>query len=130
MSTIKITNENFNELVNSENTTLVDFYADWCGPCRMLGPVIEEIANENKDIKVGKINVDLERELANKFGIRIENLVVCKKYVENEFGKFLCFDDLTLVPYDIEAIDKTILSPDDITNIHSYHVRVYEALKD
>lgn len=68
--------------------------------------------------------------LENEFGIRIENLVVCKKYVENEFGKFLCFDDLTLVPYDIEAIDKTILSPDDITNIHSYHARVYEALKD
>ena len=59
-----------------------------------------------------------------------QNNTVCKKYVENEFGKFLCFDDLTLVPYDIEAIDKTILSPDDITNIHSYHARVYEALKD
>ena len=67
MSTIKITNENFNELVNSENTTLVDFYADWCGPCRMLGPVIEEIANENKDIKVGKINVDDQPELAAAF---------------------------------------------------------------
>lgn len=79
MSTIKITNENFNELVNSENTTLVDFYADWCGPCRMLGPVIEEIANENKDIKVGKINVDLERELANKFGIRsIPTMIIFK----------------------------------------------------
>lgn len=68
--------------------------------------------------------------LPDEFGIRIENLVVCKKYAENEFGKFLCFDDLTLVPYDIEAIDKTILSTEDITNIHSYHVRVYEALKE
>lgn len=79
MSIIKVTNENFNELINSENTTLVDFYADWCGPCRMLGPVIEEIANENKNINVGKINVDNEKELANKFGIRsIPTMIVFK----------------------------------------------------
>ena len=56
--------------------------------------------------------------------------MVCKKYTENDFGKFLCFDDLTLVPYDIEAIDTTILSDEDIANIHAYHERVYEALKD
>ncbi|MBQ4571377.1 MAG: aminopeptidase P family protein [Bacilli bacterium] len=68
--------------------------------------------------------------LPGEFGIRIENLVVCKKYIENDFGKFLCFDDLTLVPYDIEAIDKTILSDEDIANIHAYHERVFEALKD
>lgn len=68
--------------------------------------------------------------LAGEFGVRIENLVVCKKYAETEFGKFLCFDDLTLVPYDIEAIDKTVLSQDDIRNIHTYHEKVYEALKD
>lgn len=68
--------------------------------------------------------------LPSEFGIRIENLVVCKKYMENDFGKFLCFDDLTLVPYDIEAIDTSILSDEDIANIHAYHERVYEALKD
>ena len=68
--------------------------------------------------------------LPGEFGIRIENLVVCKKYTENDFGKFLCFDDLTLVPYDIEAIDKTVLSDEDIKNIHVYHEKVYEALKD
>jgi thioredoxin 1 len=79
MSLIKVTNENFNELINSENTTLVDFYADWCGPCRMLGPVIEEIANENKNINVGKINVDSHKELANQFGIRsIPTMIVFK----------------------------------------------------
>ena len=79
MSLIKVTNENFNELINSENTTLVDFYADWCGPCRMLGPVIEEIANENKNINVGKINVDSHKELANHFGIRsIPTMIVFK----------------------------------------------------
>lgn len=79
MSTIKITNENFNNLINSENTTIIDFYADWCGPCRMLGPVIDEIANEKKDINVGKVNVDSEKELTNKFGIRsIPTMIVFK----------------------------------------------------
>ena len=79
MSAIKVTNENFDELINSENTTLLDFYADWCGPCRMLGPVIEEIAEEKKDINVGKINVDANKELANKFSVRsIPTMIVFK----------------------------------------------------
>ena len=70
---------NFDELINSENTTLLDFYADWCGPCRMLGPVIEEIAEEKKDINVGKINVDANKELANKFSVRsIPTMIVFK----------------------------------------------------
>ena len=68
--------------------------------------------------------------LAGEFGIRIENLVLCKKHSETVFGKFLCFDDLTLVPYDIEAIDRTILSEDDIISIRAYHERVYDSLKD
>lgn len=70
MSTIKITNENFNSLINDEKTTLVDFYAEWCGPCKALSPVIDEIASETKDMNVGKVNVDLERDLALKFGVR------------------------------------------------------------
>ena len=79
MSAIKVTKENFDELINSENTTLLDFYADWCGPCRMLGPVIEEIAEEKKDINVGKINVDANKELANKFSVRsIPTMIVFK----------------------------------------------------
>ena len=68
--------------------------------------------------------------LPNEFGIRIENLVLCKKHSETNFGKFLCFDDLTLVPYDIEAIDLNVLTDVDKVRIHNYHERVYNALKD
>ena len=79
MSIIKVTNENFNEVINSKYTVLVDFYADWCGPCRMLGPVLEEISNEKNDVVIGKINVDDSRELANQFGIRsIPTMIVFK----------------------------------------------------
>ena len=70
MSVIKINKGNFqNEVINSESTVLLDFYADWCGPCRMVSPIVDEIAEERVDIKVGKINVDEESELASKFGI-------------------------------------------------------------
>ena len=59
MSVIKINKENFaSEVLNSNKTVLLDFYADWCGPCRMVGPIVSEIANERSDVKVGKINVD------------------------------------------------------------------------
>ena len=68
---IKITKDNFEaEVVKADRPVLVDFWATWCGPCMMLGPVIAEIAEERKDvIKVGKVNVDEEPELAAKFGI-------------------------------------------------------------
>ncbi len=70
MAIIKITIENFEqEVMNSEKTVLLDFYADWCGPCKMVGPILEEISNERSDIKVGKINVDLEPELAAAFSV-------------------------------------------------------------
>ena len=76
---IKITKENFNDLINEEKLTLVDFYADWCGPCKALGPVIEEIAEENKNINVGKVNVDNERDLAVQFGVRsIPTMIIFK----------------------------------------------------
>ena len=79
MSIIKVTNENFKEVINSKHTVLIDFYADWCGPCRMLGPVLEEISNEKNDVVIGKINVDDSRELANQFGIRsIPTMIVFK----------------------------------------------------
>lgn len=80
MSTIKVSSENFeNEVLKSDKTVLIDFYADWCGPCKMLAPVVEEIANENDSIKVAKINVDDEQDLAGKYGVMsIPTLVVIK----------------------------------------------------
>ena len=69
MSVLHINKENFELIKNSEKVVLLDFYADWCGPCRMVGPIIEEIANERDDIIVAKINVDDEPDLAMQFGV-------------------------------------------------------------
>lgn len=78
MSYINITEQNFNEeVLNSDKPVLIDFWASWCGPCRMIAPIIEQIADERSDIKVGKVNVDEEPALATKFGIMsIPTLVV------------------------------------------------------
>ncbi len=71
MAEIKITKDNFEtEVINSDKPVLLDFWATWCGPCMMLGPIIAEIAEERSDIKVGKVNVDDEPALANSFGIQ------------------------------------------------------------
>lgn len=70
MSVIKINKENFSsEVLNSNKPVLLDFYADWCGPCRMVGPIVSEIADERDDVKIGKINVDEQPELAAQFGV-------------------------------------------------------------
>ena len=70
MSVIKNSKENFaSEVLNSNKPVLLDFYADWCGPCRMVGPIVSEIANERSDVKVGKINVDEQPELAAQFQV-------------------------------------------------------------
>ena len=81
MSAININKNNFqSEVLNSEKKVLLDFWAPWCGPCRMVVPIVEEIADERPDIKVGKINVDEEAELASQFGIMsIPTLVVIEK---------------------------------------------------
>lgn len=80
MSVLKITKDNFEEVVlKSDVPVLLDFWASWCGPCMMLSPVIEQIAEENSTFKVGKINVDDEIALAQSFGIQsIPTLVVMK----------------------------------------------------
>ena len=80
MSAIKITKDNFDaEVLKSAQPVLLDFWATWCVPCQMLSPVIEEIAAEQPSIKVGKVNVDEEPELAAKFGVMsIPTLVVMK----------------------------------------------------
>ena len=70
---------NFEEIKNSDKLVLLDFYADWCGPCRMVAPILHEIAEERSDIIVGKINVDEEEDLAAAFGVySIPTLVVMK----------------------------------------------------
>ena len=90
MSAININKNNFqSEVLNSEKKVLLDFWAPWCGPCRMVVPIVEEIADERPDIKVGKINVDEEVELASQFGIMsIPTLVVIEngKIVNQAMG--------------------------------------------
>ena len=79
MSVLSLNQNNFEEIKTSEKTVLIDFYADWCGPCRMVSPIIDEIAEEREDIKVCKINVDEEPDLANRFQVMsIPTLMVFK----------------------------------------------------
>ena len=69
MAVVQINQQNFHLIEESGRPVLLDFYADWCGPCRMMAPVVEQIANERSDILVGKVNVDEEPELAQRFGV-------------------------------------------------------------
>ena len=89
MSVIKVDKNNFDEVKASEKPVLLDFYADWCGPCRMVSPVVDEIAAEHPEYLVGKINVDEQPELAQDFSVvSIPMLVVMKngKIVNQSVG--------------------------------------------
>ena len=90
MSVVTINKENFNtEVLQSDKTVLLDFWASWCGPCRMLSPVVDQVAEERPDIKVGKVNVDEQPELAAQFGVMsIPALLVFKngKLVNQSVG--------------------------------------------
>lgn len=86
----KFTTDNFEkEVLQSELPVLVDFYADWCGPCKMMSPVIDEIAAERADVKVGKLNIDEEMEVAQKYGVMsIPTFIVFKngEAVQKDMG--------------------------------------------
>ena len=90
MKVLHINKDNFHtEVLDSEKPVLLDFFADWCGPCRMVGPILEEIAEEREDIKVCKVNIDEQPELAHRYRIMtIPTLMVLKngKIVEQSVG--------------------------------------------
>lgn len=81
MEVLKVNSDNFDEeVLNCDKTVLIDFYADWCGPCKMFAPIIDEVANENQNIKVVKINIDDNQDIAAKYQIMsIPTLVIIRK---------------------------------------------------
>ena len=93
MEILKVNSSNFeNEVLKCEKTVLIDFFAEWCGPCKMVAPIVEQIASENNDIKVVKVNVDDAQDLAFEFGVMsIPTLVVIKN--GKEVNRMVGFGD-------------------------------------
>lgn len=97
MSTIAVTKSNIeSKILSSEKTVLLDFWAKWCGPCKMLSPVLDEVAQQRPDILIGKVNVDYEPELARAYGIvSIPTLVIIKDgKIVNKIVGFQSTEDL------------------------------------
>lgn len=95
---IELTDQNFEEIINTEKPVLVDFWAEWCGPCKMIGPVVEELASEYEGkALVGKVDVDSNPEVSAKFGIR-------------SIPTLLVFKNGEIVDKQVGAVPKTVLS--------------------
>lgn len=95
---VEITDNNFNEVINSEKPVLVDFWAEWCGPCKMIGPVVEELASDyDGKAVIGKVDVDANPEVSAKFGIR-------------SIPTLLVFKNGEIVDKQIGAVPKSVLS--------------------
>lgn len=97
MAVVKLNTDNFEqEVMQADQTVLVDFYADWCGPCKMMAPVVEEVSNEESAVKVCKINIDENMQIAQKFGVM-------------SIPTFIAFKNGEIVGKQIGAVSKSAL---------------------
>ena len=121
MEILKVNSQNFEEeVLKSEKPVLVDFYADWCGPCKMLSPIVDQVAEENEDIKVVKVNVDDAQDLAMKYQVMsIPTLVVIKegKEINRSVGLIDKNQVVNMIKYHNPKVVSSSLTP--ATNVIS-----------